>query len=153
MTRNSLVLIAVAGSAGLLVAALGFQYIGGLFPCKLCLWQRYPHVVAVLVGMGALAVRSRLLPVLGAIAALTSANIGLYHTGVERGWWEGPTTCTSGAIDGLSTDALLDQIMAAPLVRCDDVAWQFLSLSMASWNAIASLLLALIWIAAARRSL
>ncbi len=151
MSRNLLVFIAAAGSAALLIGALGFQYIGGLPPCKLCYWQRYPHMIAVVIGVLALFGRSRLLPVLGALAALTSANVGLYHTGVERGWWEGPTTCTSGPIGGLSTDALVDQIMAAPLVRCDDIAWQFMSLSMASWNAIASLLLAIIWIAAARR--
>jgi disulfide bond formation protein DsbB len=151
MKRNTLVLVATTGSAALLIAALGFQYIGGLPPCKLCYWQRYPHMAAIAIGALAVFARSRLLPVLGAVAALASANVGLYHTGVERGWWEGPTTCTSGPIDGLSTDALIDQIMAAPLVRCDDIAWQFLSLSMASWNAIASLLLALIWIAAARR--
>ncbi|PIL12407.1 hypothetical protein P775_28295 [Puniceibacterium antarcticum] len=146
-----LVFIAAAGSAALLIGALGFQYIGGMPPCHLCYLQRYPHMVAVVIGVVALFLSSRLLPIFGALAALTSANIGVYHTGVERGWWEGPTTCTSGAIDGLSADALLQQIMAAPMVRCDDVAWQMLGLSMASWNAIASLVLALIWITAARR--
>ncbi|WP_146589916.1 disulfide bond formation protein B [Puniceibacterium confluentis] len=151
MSRNTLVLIAAAGSAALLIGALGFQYIGGLPPCKLCYWQRYPHVVAVLIGAAALLLPGRILPLLGACAALATAGVGLYHTGVERGWWEGPTTCTSGPIGGLSTDALLDQIMAAPLVRCDDIAWELLTLSMASWNALASVALALIWIAAARR--
>lgn len=153
MSRKLLLLIATVGSAALLLGALGFQYIGGLPPCKLCYWQRYPHMVAVVIGVVALFLRSRLLPVFGALAALASANVGIYHTGVERGWWEGPTTCTSGPINGLSTDALLDQIMAAPMVRCDDVAWQMLGLSMASWNTVASLVLALIWIAAARRAI
>ena len=81
----------------------------------------------------------------------STAAVGAYHVGVEQGWWEGPTTCTSGAIDGLSTDALLDQIMGAPLIRCDEIAWQMLGLSMAGWNAVLSLTLAVVWMLAARR--
>ena len=64
----------------------------------------------------------------------------------------GPSTCTSGSIGGLSPQDLLNQIMEAPLVRCDEVAWEFLSLSMASWNMIAALILAAVWIAAARKT-
>ena len=61
-------------------------------------------------------------------------------------------SCTSGSVTGMSADDLMDQIMSAPLVRCDDVAWEMLGLSMASWNALLALVLALVWIAAARRS-
>ncbi|MBL4768247.1 MAG: disulfide bond formation protein B, partial [Rhodobacteraceae bacterium] len=77
-------------------------------------------------------------------------GIGIYHTGVERGWWEGPTTCTSGPIGGLSGQDLMAQIMFAPLVRCDEVPWEMFTLSMASWNAIASFGLVLVWLAAVR---
>ena len=152
MNRQTLILIATAGSAALMMGALGFQYLGGLAPCKMSYWQRYPHVAAVVAGLLALAIRSRLLPLLGALATAITGGIGVFHTGVERGWWEGPTTCTSGDVSNMSADALLDQIMNAPLVRCDEVAWTFLDLSMASWNAIASAVLVLIWLAAARRS-
>lgn len=152
MNRQTLILIATAGSAALMMGALGFQYLGGLAPCKMCYWQRYPHVAAVVAGLLALAIRSRLLPLLGALATAITGGIGVFHTGVERGWWEGPTTCTSGDVSNMSADTLLDQIMNAPLVRCDEVAWTFLDLSMASWNAIASAVLVLIWLAAARRS-
>lgn len=151
MTRKTLILLATLGSAALMLGALGFQYLGDLPPCKLCYWQRYPHVAAIAIGILALLTGLRALPWLGALAALATAGVGAYHTGVERGWWEGPTTCTSGAIDGLSTDALMDQIMAAPLIRCDEVAWQMWGLSMASWNMLASLLLVALWVAAARR--
>ncbi|WP_245760252.1 MULTISPECIES: disulfide bond formation protein B [Roseivivax] len=147
-----LIALAAGGSAALLIAALGFQYLGGLPPCKLCYWQRYPHVAAIVLGLIAIGIKSRAVALVGAIAALTTAGLGLYHTGVERGWWEGPTTCTSSSIDGLSTDALMDQIMNAPVTRCDEIAWEFLTLSMASWNMIASLVLAGLWIAAYRRS-
>ena len=152
MSRRSLyILLAAGGSAALLLGALGFQYLGGMAPCKLCYWQRYPHVAAVLIGLAALFLTPRLAWA-GALAAATTSGLGLYHTGVERGWWQGPTTCSSQPIGGLSTDQLLDQIMAAPLVRCDEVAWQMLGLSMASWNALASAALAVIWILAARRA-
>ncbi|TMV08683.1 disulfide bond formation protein B [Ruegeria sediminis] len=149
--RKSLILLAMLGSAAMLLGAWGFQYLGGMAPCKLCIWQRYPHGAAVLIGAAALAAPAiRLLPLAGALAALTTAGIGFYHTGVERGWWEGPSTCSSGDIGGLSTQQLLDQIMAAPLVRCDEVPWEMFGLSMASWNAVISIGLALIWLAAMR---
>ncbi|ATG43471.1 Disulfide bond formation protein DsbB [Phaeobacter piscinae] len=144
-----LIRIATVGSAALLLAAFGFQYLGEMAPCKLCIWQRYPHGAAIVIGVLALMVPMVILPYLGALAALATAGIGAYHTGVERGWWEGPNSCTSGPIGNLSSEDLMQQIMSAPLVRCDDVPWELFSLSMASWNAIASLFLAVLWIAAA----
>lgn len=151
MTRAQLVLLAALGSAALLAGAFVFQALG-YAPCKMCLWQRWPHAAAVLIGGAALMFGGRLWAWLGAAAVLTTSGIGLYHTGVERNWWQGPTTCTSGSIEGVNPEALLEQILAAPVVRCDEVAWQLLGLSMASWNAVASLLLVFIWIAAARRA-
>ena len=153
MTRTPLILLATAGSAALLGGAFAFQYIGGLAPCHLCLLQRWPHAAAILIGLLALRFRGWLLPLLGALAALTTAVIGGYHAGVEQGWWEGPTTCTSGAVGDLTPEQLMERIMNAPLVRCDDIAWQMAGLSMAGWNMIASLILALIWLAAMRASL
>ncbi|WP_424977548.1 disulfide bond formation protein B [Leisingera sp. S232] len=147
-----LILLATGGSATLLIAALGFQYIGEMPPCKLCYWQRYPHAAAAGIGVLAMIIPGALLPYLGALASLATAGVGAYHTGVERGWWEGPSTCTSGPVGGLSPEQLLEQIMAAPLVRCDDIPWEFLTLSMASWNALASLALTLLWISAANHS-
>ncbi|MBU3000788.1 disulfide bond formation protein B [Roseovarius nubinhibens] len=152
MQRNVLIGLASLGSLALLVGAFGFQHLGGLPPCKLCIWQRYPHALAVLIGVAAVAIRGRLLPLLGMAAALTTAGVGLYHTGVERGWWEGPTTCTSSGTSGMSAEDLFDKIMTAPVVRCDDVAWELLGLSMASWNGILSLGLAALWLLAYRRS-
>ncbi|MFD3189599.1 disulfide bond formation protein B [Sedimentitalea sp. HM32M-2] len=150
MTRSVLILAAAGGSLALLAGAFGFQHIGGLAPCEMCLWQRWPHAAAVLIGLIALVLPGRLLPLAGACAALATASIGVYHTGVERGWWQGPTTCTSGPVGGLSAEDLMAQIMAAPLVRCDEVPWELFGLSMASWNALASLGLALLWLLAAR---
>jgi disulfide bond formation protein DsbB len=147
-----LALLAAAGSAALLLGALAFQYLGGLAPCKMCLWQRWPHLAAVLIGGAAVWFPLRALPLAGAAAAATTAAIGAYHAGVEQGWWEGPNTCTSGDIGGQSADELLNSILAAPLVRCDEIAWSLAGISMAGWNAILSALLVLVWLAAFRQA-
>lgn len=153
LNRATLTQIATLGSAALLGGAFAFQYIGGLAPCQLCLWQRWPHAAAILIGVVALATGWRGLAWLGALAALTTAGIGLYHVGVEQHWWEGLATCTAGSISGLSTADLLDPSLdVAPVVRCDEIAWAMLGISMAGWNALISLGLAVVWSGAARRS-
>jgi disulfide bond formation protein DsbB len=148
--RKTLILLASAGSLALLLGALAFQHLGGLAPCKLCLWQRWPHGAAVAVGLAALVLPGRLWPALGALAAAVAAGLGLYHSGVEQGWWPGPGTCSAGSVAGLSPEDLLDQILSAPVVRCDEIAWSLAGLSMASWNALLSLCLVALWLAAAR---
>ncbi|MCZ4351578.1 disulfide bond formation protein B [Roseovarius aestuarii] len=155
MSRTSLIVLAAGGSAALLLGAFAFQYIGGLAPCKMCLWQRWPHAAAILIGLIALAVRGAALPVLGALAALTTAAIGGFHTGVERGWWAGPTSCSGGGagLSGQSGSDLLSLEAPVKVVMCDEVAWQMLGLSMASWNMVLALVLAAVWIMAARRSI
>lgn len=150
LSRPTFIILAGLGSAAMMLGALGFQYIGEMPPCKLCYWQRYPHIAAIVIALIALAIPGRLWPLLGALAALTTAGIGIYHTGVERKFWEGPASCSSASMEGLGVDALLDQIRNTPVVRCDEVAWEMLGLSMPSWNALASLALALVWLAAAR---
>ena len=137
-------------AATLLAGAFVFQALG-YAPCKMCIWQRWPHGFAI--GAGALVLLAgplALLAVVGAASAALTGAIGVYHTGVERGWWQGPDTCTSGSVSDLTPQELLEQIMAAPLARCDEVPWELFSLSMASWNAIISVGLALLWIAASR---
>ncbi|MFK7752434.1 MAG: disulfide bond formation protein B [Sedimentitalea sp.] len=151
MRRQNLIALAAAGSLAMLLGAFAFQHLGGLAPCKMCLWQRWPHAAAVAIGAVALVVPLGVLIWAGAAAVATSGAIGLYHAGVEQGWWEGPSTCTSAPIGNLSAQELLDQIMAAPLARCDEIPWQMAGLSMAGWNAVISIALAVIWVLAARR--
>lgn len=140
--------LAAGGSAALLAGALAFQHFGGLAPCEMCIWQRWPHLAAVAIGALALALPRIWLLLAGMLAAAVTAGIGLLHMGVEYGWWEGPTTCSAPI--GQGGDALFAQIMNAPLVRCDQVAWQ-MGLSMAGWNMVLSLGLALIWLVASLR--
>lgn len=150
MTRKTLTLLATLGSAALILGALGFQYIGGLYPCKLCYWQRYGHFAAIAAGVVALFVPARVLLWIGAAGAGSSSVIAVYHTGVERGWWEGPTTCSGGQVGNLSTDELFDQIMNAPVIRCDEIPWEMFGLSMANLNIVASAVIAVLFILAAR---
>ncbi len=160
--RNRLILIAAGGSALLLAGAYLFQALG-YPPCKMCWWQRYGHFAAVALAVPALGTRGRFWPLMGALAVASSAAIGFYHSGVERKWWDGPASCTSAGngIGGMSIDTLLDPNASAPhLVLCDQIPWrlsdmihwQMLDITMANLNAVASLVLALIWVAAVRRS-
>jgi len=136
-------LIALLLPLALLGGALGSQYLGGLHPCEMCYWQRWPHGAAILLALisftaPAASPRSRALVMLAALAIAISGAIGVYHAGVEAKIFEGITTCTANS-KGLSTADLLKQISHAPLVRCDQVQFRFLGISMAGWNAILSL--------------
>ena len=131
-------LIALGLPAALLGGAYLSQYVGGLHPCEMCYWQRWPHFFAIAVAalaflFPAASRNARLLTALAAIAIAVSGAIGIFHAGVEYGWWEGLTRCASG---GAMT---LDELMKVPLIRCDQVQFSFLSVSMAGWNAIISL--------------
>ncbi|WP_370230549.1 disulfide bond formation protein B [Cognatishimia sp.] len=138
-------LLLTLASAAMLIGAWTFQYFG-YAPCKMCYWQRYPHMAAVAIGALAYALGQRVLAWLGALAMFATSGIGVYHSGVERKLWEGPNSCTSSGIEGLSSEDLFDQIMNAPLVRCDEIPWQLLGFTMANLNAIFSLIFAILWI-------
>lgn len=144
--------IVTLGSIIMLGGAYFFQYVLGYAPCKMCLWQRWPHGFAILIGLIILSTRNIKISILGALGTLTTSIIGFYHAGVEQKWWEGPKTCTSNSIEGLSANDLLNQILAAPIVRCDEIAWDLLGISMAGWNGIISLFLAVIWMIAFLRN-
>jgi disulfide bond formation protein DsbB len=143
-------LLALAVPVVLLGGALLSQYVGKLYPCEMCWWQRYPHAAAILVAIAACvspltAPRTRLLTNVAAALIAVSGAIGAFHAGVEYGWWEGLTTCTtSGATS-------LDDIMAVPLVRCDQVQWSLAGISLAGFNALISLGGALAIVLLARR--
>jgi disulfide bond formation protein DsbB len=135
--------IALLLPVALLGGALGSQYIGGLHPCEMCVWQRWPHAVAIVLALLAFtapaqSTRSRTLTLLAALAIAVSGCIGVYHAGVEAKIFEGFTQCTATG-KGLSQAELLKEISHATLWRCDEVQFRFLGISMAGWNAILSL--------------
>src|SRR3954464_7701262 len=136
-------LIALLLPLALLGGALASQYLGGLHPCEMCYWQRWPHAAAIVIaGLAftapAASIRARALTLLAALAIAVSGGIGVYHAGVEAKIFEGFTQCTALSKSG-STAELLQQITHASLVRCDEVQFRFLGISMAGWNAILSL--------------
>jgi disulfide bond formation protein DsbB len=142
--------LAMAATVG---TALGFEHIGGYIPCKLCLAQRIPYYVGVpTMALAALsstrrwpAATTRGLLLLGALLMVYSLYLGVQHSGVEWGWWAGPTDC--GAVDAPADTGgggVLDAIDAFIPPSCDKAALRILGLSFAGWNAVASLFFAVV---------
>ncbi|HEX9965388.1 MAG TPA: disulfide bond formation protein B [Allosphingosinicella sp.] len=149
--------IAIAFPAALLAGAYGSEIWGGLYPCEMCWWQRYAHFAALGLALLSLLLvkapdRGRSFVWLAALAILTSGGIGAYHAGVEAGVFEGFTTCSSTGTAGLSSEDMLKEIMAKPIIRCDEIQFSLLGISMAGWNAILSILAALsiLWLSLRR---
>ncbi|HEY4136743.1 MAG TPA: disulfide bond formation protein B [Alphaproteobacteria bacterium] len=136
-------------SIAILGGAFAFQFIGGLHPCALCLWQRYPYAAIIgLAGIGAGLSRAgvkrshlALLMGLCALAFFVDAAIAGFHVGVEQKWWEGLPTCSGTTGGAASTDELLNKLLAAPVIRCDEIAWSMFGISMAGYNFILALAL------------
>ena len=135
LTRSNALALAVPGL--LMAGALGSQFIGGLYPCEMCHWQRWPHYAAISLALLAFVVKPparNVMVALAALAVLSSGMIGLFHAGVEYHWWQGITTCSSTAA-GTS----LEDIMRAPLIRCDAAQWTLGGISLAGFNALFSI--------------
>ncbi len=146
MTTKQLIPLASFSSMAVILAAYYFEYIGGFLPCKLCYWQRYPHFINVLIFPLFYLFAMRGLLFIGMGSMLISTILAFYHVGVEQQYWLGPNSCSNGSIEGLTTDELLDQIMSAPIVRCDEIAWELFGISMAGWNLLISFCLFLTWV-------
>lgn len=123
----------------LIAGALIGQYGFGLFPCEMCMWQRWPHYAAICVAVLTIAARkmpiARILCGVAAVLILISGLIGGFHAGVEYGWWEGLTSCATNL--GTGND-IMGSIMNAPLVRCDVAPWDLFGVSLAGFNFIFS---------------
>ncbi|MDV7144821.1 disulfide bond formation protein B [Tropicimonas sp. TH_r6] len=154
MNRVFLIRLAVAASALALAGAYLSQHVFGIEPCHLCLLQRYPHWVLIAVGLLALYVPGRLLPALGGLISFGAMLLSVYHSGVERKLWDGPSDCTGGAGDltGLSGADLLSTDFDGGLVLCDEIAFSFLGLTFANMNVLLCAGLVIVWAMAARRS-
>ena len=135
-------LLLLLGPAGLLGGAFAFQHVGGLYPCEMCVWQRWPHAVALVIASLALFTPAgfrRALLGLAALAVAVGAGIGVFHAGVEQKWWKGPPSCSA---TDLGSGDFLSNVLAAPVVQCDQIAWSLAGISMAGYNAIFSGLIA-----------
>jgi len=139
--------LAMAATVG---GALGFQYLGGFIPCKLCLEERIPYYIGVPVmvlaaisaGLHWPPIVTRVLLAIGGALMVWSLYMAVYHSGVEWKWWPGPTDC--GAVEAPSTGGkgILDSLNTFVPPACDEAAGRFLGLSFAGWNAVASVILA-----------
>ncbi|WP_277968099.1 disulfide bond formation protein B [Sphingomonas echinoides] len=132
-------LLALVVPGALLGGALLSQYVGGLYPCELCWFQRYPHIVALVLAVHAFVLpgrgTQRLLVALAGVAVLVSGLIGVFHAGVEYHWWQGFTECTST----MTGPVTIESIMKAPIVRCDVAQWTLGGISLAGFNAVFSI--------------
>jgi len=127
--------LALAIPAALLAGAYVSEYGFGLYPCEMCWWQRYAHFAAVALAIVSFVGQPKRVWIgLAGLAILVSGLIGGFHAGVEYGWWEGFTTCSAASSSG---DPLAS-IMAAPLVRCDEVQWSLGGISLAGFNFLIS---------------
>lgn len=125
----------------LLGGAVGSQVFGGLFPCEMCYWQRWPHEAAMAFAILAICTRDirvkQLFVVIAALAILTSGLIGVFHAGVEYRWWDGITACARAP--GGGSGNIMADIMKAPLTSCDQPQWTLGPISLAGFNAILSI--------------
>lgn len=133
---------------------LASQYLGGLQPCELCLYQRWPWGVAIALGVLAVVIRParRVLVGLAGLVILLGGLLAAYHAGVEYGWFPGFTSCTSAISAGSSVADLRNQLLNAPVVRCDVPGFVLFGISMAGYNAILSVIAGLVLLVAGTRS-
>lgn len=152
-TQRLTILVLLVALVATVGGALGFEHIGGYIPCKLCLEQRLPYyagiplmavaLLAAWLRMPGVAVRALLL--VGGLIMLVSLFLGIRHSGVEWGWWAGPSDCGAVALPtGGSGNGVLDQLDSVIPPSCDKAAWRdpVIALSFANWNAVISLVLA-----------
>lgn len=145
-------LVVAVASTAILLGASFFQHVVGIPPCPLCLQQRIPHYVAVplalVVALMAWRRAPRPLTAVGfaalILALLAAAAIGAYHAGVEWGFWAGPSDCTGEIAPFGNAGSLLSQMQTTSVIRCDVVLFRFLGLSLAGWNVVMSVGLALV---------
>lgn len=148
---SAAVAIAAIGLATIL-GAYYFQYVLGYRPCPLCLEQRIAYYVSiplaafVLLGLSVGSSRKVMTLAFAAIALamLYNAGLGAYHSGVEWQWWEGPKDCSGPVTNFGSAGGLKDLIQNTRVIRCDEAAWRFLGLSLAGYNVLISLAIAVI---------
>jgi disulfide bond formation protein DsbB len=144
-------ILAFVVSAAMLAAAHAFETFGKMAPCHLCLKQREVYWVAGTLALIALVARRtplaskarRPFDLLLAAIFLYGAGLAAFHAGVEWKWWPGPTTCTGGGAAAAGDLLAMLKGGAVKVPQCDKAAWVFLGLSMAGWNALVSLGLAI----------
>jgi disulfide bond formation protein DsbB len=156
LTSRSVAGLVLAGSIAALAVAFASQYIGGLLPCQLCIWQRWGYAGAILLAIIALLLPARLRgygAVVASLALLATAALALFHTGVEYHWWQGLASCSGNLDTSQSLSALEQQLLATPVIPCDRPAWTMFGISMAGYDFLYATALGLVCLVGAIRSL
>ena len=150
-------IVILAASLAVLAGAFAFQYLGGIEPCVLCIYQRFAYGATIALSAVALGFavsgQRRALPwllVVTALAFAVGAAIAAFHVGVEQHWWRGTAACGASGAVATTIEELRRQIMNAPIVRCDEVPWSLFGVSMAGYNVLMSAALATFSLWAAR---
>ena len=143
MDFNNLILryfpfFGIVYSGGLLLSAYYFQYFGGLNPCQMCIWQRWPHFAVIFFSLLIILTKKYAVTLLifAALSALTTSIIGVWHSGVELEFFYLPEACSSSSLGSINT---VQDLINKPMISCNVIAWSFLGLSMTNWNTILSL--------------
>ncbi len=145
MSADRIAALAGLYSLAMILGALGFQYIGGIAPCEMCHWQRWPLDAAIVtgfVGAGMFVTgvinRNAMLIFAALSLALIAASgaIGAYQALVEWKFLPGPESCTGARF---VFHGAADFVHSAPAVRCDEASWRLLGISLAGYNALFSL--------------
>ena len=133
------------GSLLLLISAFSLEIFADLEPCKLCIWQRWPHAIIVILALfGLYIIKKTWTLLLICLSAVITGGIGIYHTGIEQMWWSGPVGCSSNFGNEMDITTLTNLLLDTQVVKCDEIIWSLFGISMASWNSIFSFFIAVL---------
>jgi disulfide bond formation protein DsbB len=142
--RTLAVLAALAAAAGL-AFAYALEVWGELPPCALCLVERWPYRIVVVLGLLAAVSPARLVRfilVLAVVCLLADAAIAAVHVGVEFKWWPSPLPeCAAPHFTGGSIAERLASMPARPAKPCDEPTFliPFIPVSLAAMNMLYAL--------------
>ena len=128
----------------LLASAISFEFFYDLAPCKLCMWQRWPHVIIIAIMLLGLSILNKTwMLLLISLSAIVTGIIGFYHTGIEQGWWSGTLGCSNQFGSETDISNLTTLLLETPVVKCDEIVWSVFNISMAGWNSLVSFFIAI----------
>ena len=144
ISYNKALFFSGLASLSLLTGAFSLEIFADLEPCKLCIWQRWPHAFIVFMAISGFGIiKKNWMLLLICLFAIITGIIGYYHAGVEQGWWHGPVGCSNRLGSEMDISSLTTLLLETPLVKCDEIVWSLFGISMAGWNSIISFCIAL----------
>ena len=146
-TNNIFLIVILAIISFTIISALIIQYWLGHEPCKLCLYERIPYFLSMLLIIKIIFIKKyeKITLLILFLVFMSSAFLAFYHLGIEQGFFSESLVCTSGDLSKmLSKEELLEQLKQNS-ISCKDVSLKILGLSLAAINTIFSLILSVIF--------